>query len=62
MTFVDVSREEVTGEMELSGARRDGSWREEEQTFWRTGLHNADTCMGDRRYLWNKHDLAGREE
>ena len=39
------------GEMELSGARRDGRWREE-QTFWRTGLHNADTCMGDRRYLW----------
>lgn len=37
-------------QMEISGATGDGRM-EEEQTFLGTGLHNADTGMGDRRYL-----------
>ena len=52
MTFIDMSREEIA--VGKNGAEWGGGrWKTGgEQTFWQTGLHNADTCMGDRRYLW----------
>jgi len=31
------------------------------RTFWQTDLHNADTCMADRRYLCGGCERGGAE-